>query len=40
MDVGDASRAGSKGGRREMSKEIVAIIQVRDDGGFVPRNRC
>lgn len=40
MDVGDAGRAGSKNGRREMSKGMVAVIQARDGRGFVRGNKC
>ena len=40
MDVGDAGGAGSKDGRREMSKKTTVTKQVRDDGGSVQGNRC
>lgn len=39
MDVDDTGKR-SKNGGREMSKEIIAMIQVRVDGSFVQGNRC
>lgn len=40
MDVGDPGRAGSKDGRREMSRGMIAVIQARDGRGFVWGNKC
>lgn len=40
MDEGDAGRAGSKDGKREMSRGMIAVIQARDGRGFVRGNKC